>query len=92
MAKRPAARLRLARLDAFDADGGSDWLGEGERGRLQAMASPERRRSFLAGHWLARELAAEWLQVGIERIDLRRFDDGHHAKSNVRCSQSTLRV
>ena len=73
---RTRARLQLARLDAFGDDFGGDWLTEDEAARLQAMASPGRRRSFLAGHWLARELAAEWLQVGAARIGLGRHADG----------------
>lgn len=76
MPGRPVARLQLARLDAFGDDFGGDWLTEDEAARLQAMASPGRRRSFLAGHWLARELAAGWLQVGATRIGLGRHADG----------------
>ncbi len=35
------------------------WLGEEESKRLAAMGSQKRRRQFIAGHWLARSLAAE---------------------------------
>src|SRR5258705_13744515 len=35
------------------------WLGDDERRRLSLMRSERRRDQFLAGHWLARELAAE---------------------------------
>lgn len=74
-----AGRLRLVRLDAM-ADGleseAERWLTEGEASRLQAMSLPARRRSFLAGHWLARRLAADWLQADVARIALHRHADG----------------
>ena len=61
-----AGRVRLARLEAVadqaEADAGR-WLTAEEASRLQAMSAPVRRRSFLAGHWLAREVAADWLQA-----------------------------
>lgn len=56
------AQIRLAPLAAFDALAAlrdPAWLHDDERRRLDAMASPLRRRQFLAGHWLLRELAAE---------------------------------
>ena len=61
-----------------DAIGGSDhdWLSDDEAARLQLMTSLVRRRSFLAGHWHARELAGDWLQVEPRRITLQRHDDG----------------
>ncbi|HEX5755790.1 MAG TPA: 4'-phosphopantetheinyl transferase superfamily protein [Arenimonas sp.] len=34
-------------------------LGVEERARLQHMRAPQRRRQFLAGHWLARQLTCE---------------------------------
>lgn len=72
----PAGRLWLARLDAFGDDLRDDWLGEDEAARLRTMTAPERRRSFLAGHWLARRAAGEWLQVDAARIGLERHPDG----------------
>ena len=36
------------------------WLGGGERDRLAAITSGPRRAQFLAGHVLARQLAAEF--------------------------------
>ncbi|KAA2285959.1 4'-phosphopantetheinyl transferase family protein [Arenimonas fontis] len=36
----------------------ADWLSEAERARLAAMRAPRRRDQYLAGHWLARSLAA----------------------------------
>jgi 4'-phosphopantetheinyl transferase len=53
--------LRLATLDALTAeigDTGERWLTAAERSRLQAIQAPLRRRQYLAGHWLARMLAA----------------------------------
>ena len=79
MSERPAGRIWLLPLDVADAllDSGShDWLSDDEATRLQAMTSTTRRRSFLAGHWQARELAAGWLQVETRRIALHRHDDG----------------
>ena len=72
----PVAHVRLARLDAFADDLGSDWLSADETHRLQAMTAPARRRSFLAGHWLARRVAADWLQLDAARIALDRHPDG----------------
>jgi 4'-phosphopantetheinyl transferase len=36
-----------------------DWLNTVEQRRLDAISVPKRRQQFLAGHWLAREMAAE---------------------------------
>ena len=76
MSAPSVARMLLARLDNIADEDGSDWLSDDEAGRLQAMTSPVRRRSFLAGHWQARELAAEWLQLETRRIALHRHEDG----------------
>ena len=76
MGGRPGGRLWLARLDAFAGDLGEDWLGDDEVERLRAMTAPGRRRSFLAGHWQARRVAGEWLQVDAARIGLERHPDG----------------
>ena len=79
MSARSAARILLATLDdsVFDVDAsGTEWLTDDEAARLQAMTSTTRRRSFLAGHWRARELSADWLQVDPRRIALHRHDDG----------------
>ena len=79
MGQQPAGRVWLLPLDVADALPDGDhhaWLSDDEANRLQAMTSPVRRRSFLAGHWQARELAADWLQVEARRIALHRHDDG----------------
>lgn len=74
-----AARLHLLPIAsaAADADAmGLDWLTEAERQRLHAITSPGRRDSFLAGHWQARWLAAQWLQLDVRRIALDAHADG----------------
>lgn len=74
--ERATGRVLLARLESVATPFGTDWLGDDEAGRLQAMASPQRRRSFLAGHWLARQVASDWLRVDARRIALQRHHDG----------------
>lgn len=49
--------ITLAAVPLAEAEGAPAWLDAGEQARLQAMASPLRRRQFLAGHGLARRLA-----------------------------------
>ena len=74
-----SGRIRLAHLDAVadEAAAGADrWLTADEAMRLRAMSAPARRRGFLAGHWLARKLAADWLQADIARVALHRHPDG----------------
>ena len=77
---RPAAgRVRLARLDAVADEAATDtdrWLTADEAARLQAMSAPARRRSFLAGHWLARRVAGEFIRIDEARIGLDRHADG----------------
>ena len=52
--------VELAALEAVEslATVGIDWLSAAERRRLDAITAPLRRRQFLAGHWLVRDLAA----------------------------------
>ena len=79
MRQRPAGRVWLSPLDAAAVAAVGehpDWLSEDEASRLQAMTSTTRRRSFLAGHWRARELAGDWLQIDPRRVALHRHDDG----------------
>lgn len=48
-----------ARIDAIALPTRSDdWLHASERERLAALKAPSRRRQYLAGHWLGRELLA----------------------------------
>ena len=63
MADAGRAQLRIARVTTvLDSVGGDlGWASEEERSRLAAMRSPRRRDQFVAGHWLARCLAAEVL-------------------------------
>ncbi len=55
---------------------GLGWLSEHETQRLQAMRAQVRRDSFIAGHWQARQLAAQWLRVDVSRIGLGQHPDG----------------
>ncbi|HQY48941.1 MAG TPA: 4'-phosphopantetheinyl transferase superfamily protein [Thermomonas sp.] len=74
-----AARLHLLPLASAAADAearGLDWLTDAERQRLQAITAVSRRDTFLAGHWQARALAAQWLQVDVARIALDAHTDG----------------
>lgn len=78
----PRVRLLLRPLaDAGVPDEGTDhsWLTEAEASRLRGMRSTARRTSFLAGHWMARALAADWLQVDPARLALSTFADGRPA-------------
>lgn len=52
--------VELATLEAIEslATVGLDWLLPAERQRLEKITAPLRRRQFLAGHWLVRDLAA----------------------------------
>lgn len=74
-ASASTARLHLARVDAIDV-GALDWLTEAERTRHAGMASDDRRRSFLAGHWLARQLGAESHGVEVTRVEVHALGDG----------------
>jgi len=64
MAGSRHAEVRLAALAPLlrdiDADG-LDWLSGDERTRLNSMRSETRRKQFLAGHWLARDVASAML-------------------------------
>lgn len=64
MTAGPRADARLAALPSLLAQvqaAGDGWIGTEERARLDAMGSEKRRGEFIAGHWLARSLAAERL-------------------------------
>jgi len=50
-------RIILRLLPLAECEGQPAWLDAGEQARLQGMSSPRRRRQFLAGHGLARQLA-----------------------------------
>ncbi len=54
-----ALHVVTARIDAIAVPThGDDWLHASERERFAALKAPARRRQYLAGHWLARELLA----------------------------------
>lgn len=55
---------------------GSGWLTAAEGERLAAMGSAERRRQFVAGHWLARVAAGTVLGIEVDGCTLVRADDG----------------
>jgi 4'-phosphopantetheinyl transferase len=58
---RAPVRLELASLQSLEREIGAvaaEWMTPQERRRADAMRAPLRRRQFLAGHWLARRLAA----------------------------------
>lgn len=79
---KPRALLRVAAVAATAAAAradGVDWLTDAERGRLSGLRASSRRDSFLAGHWLARRLAARWLGVPPARVALAAFADGRPA-------------
>jgi 4'-phosphopantetheinyl transferase len=58
---KPAVALRIDRVSVLAAEADAQprgWLDAGEADRLAATGSPQRSRQFLAGHWLARPMAA----------------------------------
>lgn len=63
------------RAEAIDV-GDLGWLTQDEHQRLARMASAERRRNFLAGHRLARDMAAQWHDIDVARVALDRMVDG----------------
>lgn len=68
--------LRIADVVAQAAAHADPWLTEAERLRLGAMRAPARRDSFIAGHWQARQLAAQQLGIAWQRITLHAHADG----------------
>ena len=67
-------QLELVSLDVLEArlPTTTTWLTDDESTRLASIGAPLRRRQFLAGHWLARRLAATALDVGEARIGMDR--------------------
>ncbi len=73
------ARLQLLRIADVAAQAAAQtghWLTEAERQRLAALRAPARRDSFIAGHWQARQLAAQQLGIAWQRITLHAHADG----------------
>ncbi len=70
--------LRVASLSTVAAPAGpaEEWLGAGETVRLAAMGSQQRRRQFIAGHWLARETAAAFTDTRPEDWLLEQTSHG----------------
>ena len=75
---RGAARITLAPLAALppEAERDQDWLGAAERARLALISVPRRRRQFLAGHWLAREMAAQYAGDARHSWEIATSSDG----------------
>jgi len=75
---REAIRIRLASLADLppSAEASLDWLNSSEQERLAAISAPRRRRQFLAGHWLAREIAAEYGGGDSDDWDIVSSDSG----------------
>lgn len=61
------------------AEAGEGWLDDGERARLAAITVPLRRRQFLAGHGLARRLAARATGLAPQDWTWRVEVDGRRA-------------
>jgi len=77
--RQPRILLQAAAIGATAAaahKAGTDWLTAVERARLAGMRGSHRRESFLAGHWLARRVAARWLELPVGRIALATLADG----------------
>ena len=56
------ALVRFGTLDDVERDAlaaGEAWFTPHEQDRMRAISTPQRRRQFVAGHWLARALAAQ---------------------------------
>jgi 4'-phosphopantetheinyl transferase len=51
--------LEVTTLGASPPDADEGWLTPAEKTRLQGIQAPLRRHQYLAGHWLARALAAQ---------------------------------
>jgi 4'-phosphopantetheinyl transferase len=81
---RAPLRLELASLQSLEREIGAvaaEWMTPRERQRADAMRAPLRRRQFLAGHWLARRLAAA--QSGSTPLEWRwNESDGARRLSN----------
>lgn len=73
------AWLQLAKVADTAARAQSEglgWLTALEQQRLAAMQAAPRRESFIAGHWLARQLAARWLGEASATLTLAAHPDG----------------
>ena len=90
MTGRATPRVRLLRLDAEASNASPSWFNAAERERLERMTAPRRRRQFIAGHRLARELAAEASGSGFSDWDL--VTDTHGAPRLVGRDGTPLHV
>lgn len=74
-----SAELRLLPLSAFSDTAQATalaWLNAEERTRLAAIAAARRRLQFIAGHYLARCMAAEWCGGSPDTWQLRQRPGG----------------
>lgn len=74
-----SAEVRLLALSAFSARAQADamaWLNVEEHTRLAAITAARRRLQFLAGHHLARCMAAEWGGGAPDAWQLRQLPGG----------------
>lgn len=72
------ALVQSGKLDDVERDAlaaGKSWLTRDEQDRMMAISAPLRRRQFLAGHWLARALAAQACGGEPGQWRLRTLDD-----------------
>ncbi|MBP6627154.1 MAG: 4'-phosphopantetheinyl transferase superfamily protein [Arenimonas sp.] len=80
------AMVRVGNVDALAGAAllaGESWLTGREHTRMLAISAPQRRRQFLAGHWLARLLAAQ--ACGGEPGQWR-LDTGDDPRPRLHCS------
>lgn len=95
-----SVEVRLLALSDFSADAQADaltWLNAEERARLATITATQRRLQFLAGHHLARCMAAEWCGGAPDAWQLRQqpggapmlvAPSGHAAAPSVSLSHS----
>ena len=75
----PLAALRLGSVSKLHDQArsmGLEWLSSDERQHLEGMRSDRRQQQFLAGHWLARCLAAQVLGDEPLQWTIRKYESG----------------
>jgi len=83
-----SAWIRILPLSALPqtAENSHDWLSSLELARLSAISTQRRRRQFLAGHWLARDMAAEHCGGSFASWDVVSADGGAPHLKLLDCS------
>ena len=74
----------LQLMPLTDAPAHLAWLGDDERTQLAAITHFTRARQFVAGHCLARQLAADWAGGAAPEWRLRVADDGRRGLDHPR--------